>query len=129
VNPDLEHRPPRYGLAIVAGIGLIAAGVILGLRNAGFHVPISLSQFWPLLLVLLGVAKLSSRPLRVGGHVLVFLGIFFLAIQAQPLLALRYGPPAGLLWLGVIITLRALLPSTPRTDRPLESQDFPRAAP
>jgi len=37
-----------------------------------------------------------------------------LGLQFEPVKTLRYAPPLGLLWLGVIITLKALLPR-PRT--------------
>ena len=110
MNPNAEPRPARYGFALVAGMVLIAAGVVLALQNAGVYIPLSAGRLWPLLLVFLGLARLASRPLHKGGHFLVFLGLFFLGLQLEPVKTLRYAPPLGLLWLGVIITLRALRP-------------------
>ncbi|MBK8725340.1 MAG: hypothetical protein IPL96_04605 [Holophagaceae bacterium] len=115
MNANLPTRPFRFGFALVAGIGLIAAGLLLGLENIGIAVPDQVFRLWPLLLVCFGLARLTQRgPLQRGGHTLVFLGLFFLGLQFEPVKTLRYAPPLGLLWLGVIITLKALLPR-PRT--------------
>jgi hypothetical protein len=116
----LATRPqPRIGLPIAAGIALIAAGLLLGLEKAGIAVPDQMFRLWPLLLLLLGAARLHARGLfTTGGHVLLFLGACFLAVQFAPDLAERFAGPAALLWLGVIISLRALWPSSPKPVAP-----------
>lgn len=121
MNEHPPSRPARYGFALVAGIGLILAGSALALENAGLPVPSWFFRLWPLLLALLGLAKLARQPLHRGGHFLIFLGLFFLGLQFEPVKTLRYAAPLGLLWLGVLITLKALRPparSTPETAAP-----------
>lgn len=115
MNENRPPRPPRYGFALVAGIGLILAGSALALENAGVPVPYWVFRLWPLLLSLLGLARLAREPLHRGGHFLIFLGLFLLGLQFEPVKTLRYAAPLGLLWLGVLITLKALRPPARNT--------------
>lgn len=113
---SLETRSNvRFGFALALGLGLIALGTVFAFENAGLEVPVAVTRLWPLLLVLVGLGRLAQRGfLRLGGHVLVFLGLFLTGLMLRPGLTLSMAGPAGLLWLGVIITLRALRPAAPR---------------
>jgi hypothetical protein len=112
---NASSRPLRAGFTLAFGVLLILAGLVLALENAGIEVPDSVTRLWPLLLVLLGLARLAQRGfLRVGGHLLIFLGCFLIGLQFRPGATLSLAGPVGLLWLGVIITVRALRPAEPR---------------
>jgi hypothetical protein len=107
-----SHPGPRIGFALLLGLGLIAGGTILALENAGVEVPIAVTRLWPMLLVLVGVGNLLQRGLfRIGGHLLIYLGLFFQGLLVRPQPTLSLAGPVGLLWLGVIITLRSLRPA------------------
>ncbi len=108
-----ENRPAaRFGFALALGLVLIATGTVLALEKAGLAVPVEVTRLWPMLLVLVGLARLAQRGfLRIGGHLLVYLGLFFEGLLTRPETTLSVAAPAGLLWLGVIITLRALWPA------------------
>jgi hypothetical protein len=110
---------PRLGFPLIAGIALILGGLLLGLENAGLSVPDTVFRLWPLLLMLLGAARLHARGwLSTGGHFLLFLGMIFLGLQFAPETAPRFLGPVSLLWLGVIISLRALRPTSTATAQP-----------
>jgi len=110
---------PRLGFPLIAGIALILGGLLLGLENAGLSVPDAVFRLWPLLLMLLGAARLHARGwLNTGGHVLLFLGALFLGLQFAPDAIEGFVAPLGLLWLGVIISLRALRPTSPTPAQP-----------
>ncbi len=111
-----DARPgPRFGFPLLMGLGLIAGGTVLALENAGLDVPVPVTRLWPLLLVLVGLGNLLQRGVfRIGGHLLIYLGLFFQGLLLRPEPTLALAGPVGLLWLGVIITLRALRPAGPR---------------
>jgi len=57
------HSHNRHGGRIIAGSILLLAGLALLLRNAGLLPIGSLWQYWPVILIIIGVAKLlNSRP-------------------------------------------------------------------
>jgi len=106
--------PVRFGFALATGLVLIAVGTVLAFENAGIQVPAAVTRLWPLLFVLVGAGRLAQRGLlRVGGHLLIFLGLFLTGLMHRPETTLSLAGPVGLLWLGVIITLRALRPAGP----------------
>lgn len=111
-----EKRPaPRFGFALASGLVLIAVGTVLAFENAGIEVPMAVTRLWPVLFVLVGAGRLAQRGfLRIGGHLLIFLGLFLLGLMHRPETTLSLAGPVGLLWLGVIITLRALRPAARR---------------
>ncbi|MFN8009907.1 MAG: DUF5668 domain-containing protein [Holophagaceae bacterium] len=104
--------PARFGFGLASGLVLIAVGTVLAFENAGVEVPVTVTRLWPLLLVFVGAGRLAQRGLlRVGGHLLIYLGLFLLGLMHRPETTLCLAGPVGLLWLGVIITLRALRPA------------------
>jgi len=107
--------PVRLGFALASGLVLIAVGTVLAFENAGIEVPVTVTRLWPLLFVLVGAGRLAQRGfLLVGGHLLIFLGLFLFGLMHQAETTLSLAGPVGLLWLGVIITLRAVRPAARR---------------
>lgn len=79
----LHPRGTAFTPRLVLGIGIILAGILLTLNNLpGFdnysHI---LFKLWPLVLVFMGLAKIRQDASKIGGGVLVSLGLYFLAIM------------------------------------------------
>src|SRR6185437_6503032 len=106
--PD-PRRPRRRHFG--TGIFLILFGVLLALDQWG-HAPFhDFGRHWPLLLIAFGCGKLIDRGLlATGAHWLLVVGLYFkLQANGQHTLVHRIWP-LGLVWIGLIMTLRALRP-------------------
>lgn len=116
MNPA-PHRPSHpFTAALVAGLVCIALGIALLLDR--MHA-VSLDQtlrFWPLVLVLAGIQKLVSRGFlgSTGGHVLILVGLGLQAAFLEHWAWVDNGWPVAVIWVGLIITLRALRPAKPQ---------------
>ena len=103
-----ERRPRRH---LGTGIVLILVGLILAFDPWG-HSPFhDIGRHWPLILVALGIGKLVDRGLlSTGAHWLLLVGLYFeLHADARFAYLDRFWP-LGLVWIGLIMTLRALRP-------------------
>ncbi|HEU4950359.1 MAG TPA: DUF5668 domain-containing protein [Holophagaceae bacterium] len=117
-NPRPEDRPEdrrgwrrRRGPRLGSGLFLIALGLILALHHwedLPFH---RAEALWPLILIAFGLSRMVDRGfLHWGGHAAIVTGVAF------ELQAFGYETwvhrlwPLGLVWVGIILTLRALLP-------------------
>lgn len=115
MNPA-PHRPSRpFTAALVAGLACIALGIALLLDR--MHM-VSLDQslrFWPLVLVLMGIQKLVGRGFlgSAGGHVLILVGLGLQAAFLEHWTWVDNGWPIAVIWVGLVITLRALRPAKP----------------
>jgi len=70
----------RQASRFIGGILLLSLGALFALQNMGVVRAGSLGDYWPLLLVWMGLSRLvSARPGRsiVPGVVLLLLGVFF----------------------------------------------------
>lgn len=76
-----ESRGSVLQPRLVIGLVILALGGILALETLGivdFH--IRWHDYWPLILIVLGIANLLKRQgRRTGGYILLFLGCWFLA--------------------------------------------------
>ncbi|MCE1230191.1 MAG: DUF5668 domain-containing protein [Firmicutes bacterium] len=111
----MSHDKPTKGFTtkIVFGVLLVIFGGLLLLHNLRVVEVNQALRYWPLALVALGVARLISRGflLGKGGHVLILLGVFFqLLILGREDIIDRWWPMA-VVWMGLVITLRALWPT------------------
>lgn len=71
-----------------------------------------IGPWWPLLFAILGVGRLVDRGIfHTGGHLLIGLSLVLLAASFQHMDLVRHYWPAAVIWLGLIITGRALFPS------------------
>jgi hypothetical protein len=114
------HHESRFTPKVAFGITLILVGLVWTLHNLDLA-PWALVRFWPVLLVLLGLSSLWRRGIleSVGGHLLIFAGLVGFAGEfGHEDLFCRWWPLA-ILWLGILLTLRALLPRPGPTGRPV----------
>ena len=105
--PDLR-RPRRH---LGTGLFLILLGVLLALDQWGqvpFH---GLGHYWPLILIAFGLGRMVDRgPLHAGAHWILLVGLYFeLERNGHSEFVHRFWP-LGLVWIGLIMTLRALRP-------------------
>lgn len=93
------------------GIFLILLGALLALdqwHQVPFH---DTARHWPLLLIAFGAGRLVDRGLFAPGpHAAILTGVYFeLGVLGHHEWA-RHAWPLGLVWIGLIITLRSLRP-------------------
>ena len=113
-------RGNHLAARLVIGFGLIILGGILILRNLGSYPPVEALRFWPLILLILALARFARRGfLNFGGHLLLLAAIALqLKVLGHTELLARWWPVV-LIWLGVIKVSRSLRPRR----RPLSCQD------
>jgi len=68
---DVTPRPPRHRSPLLSGVLLMAAGIGLLMINLGYGIPPAVWDYWPLVLVGLGLVGLAapSRHLNRSGAV------------------------------------------------------------
>ncbi len=71
----------KVDIKVFFGIAIIAVGIVLFLDNMGFGLRVNIFDFWPLVLVAIGLSQLvqpqeARQPL--SGTIFLFLGLFFL---------------------------------------------------
>lgn len=95
--------------ALVLGLGLIALGVVHGLKALGYLDLEGVLFFWPTALVVLALVSFAKRGfLGFGGH-----GILLAAVALQAKVMghgelLHRAWPVALIWLGLVQVLRSL---------------------
>ena len=107
-TPGRLRRRHRH---LGTGVFLILLGLLLALdqwHQAPFH---DIGRHWPLILIALSVGKFVDRGLlSTGAHWMLLVGLFFeLQANGQHHWIYRFWP-LGLVWIGLIMTLRALRP-------------------
>ena len=124
-----SNRPPLLSVKLVVGLLVIALGIILLGQQLQWFEAWQVLAWWPVALAALGLARLvQDGPLSFRGH-------FLLAFSAAGFLQ-QFGPwgllerwwPIGLVWAGIVVTLRALFPR-PKADSPSTSPPQPPPAP
>ena len=94
---------------LIIGLALIAAGLLFTLDNFGLVDVGQLWRFWPLVLVAVGLAKLTSRSFMTGTILIALGGLFFLRTFGLVHFHLRYLFPL----IFVIIGLRMVFAHRP----------------
>ncbi|NCT82116.1 MAG: cell wall-active antibiotics response protein [Comamonadaceae bacterium] len=114
MRPAHFHRSHHAGSRIVFGLGVIGFGVLALLDNLNvFGLPL-LRTFWPLVFVLLGLARLA-RPCHVGSA-LFALGLMLLGglLTARNLGYVDFSPrnwwPVLIILVGLSVLARGLFP-------------------
>lgn len=76
----MDNTIGRSPAKLIAGIILVAIGILFGLDNLGLATVPDVTRLWPLILVAIGLAQIRGRFFTgsVAGHVLLGLGILFL---------------------------------------------------
>lgn len=108
-----ERNRRRFTTKLVFGSLLMVFGVVVLLHNLRIMDIDRTARFFPLALVVIGIERMVSKGFlkATGGHVLAMLGIGFLALTLEQELLLETWWPVGLVWIGVILTLRAVWPA------------------
>ena len=106
-NRDRHRRRPRFG----TGIFFILLGLVLALHQWD-RLPIhDLSRHWPLILIALGLGRMVDRGFfATGPHIAILVGLYFELEAFGRHDWIHHAWPLGLVWIGLIITLRALRP-------------------
>lgn len=108
-RPGGRDRKRRLG----TGIFFILLGVLLALdqwRQIPFH---DTARHWPLILIAFGAGRMVDRgPFATGPHAAILIGLYFeLGVLGHHAWASQAWP-LGLVWIGLVITLRSLRPRT-----------------
>lgn len=120
LTPFSKHRSsrPRFGL----GIFFILLGILLVFNQwhpLPFHEGI---RFWPLVLIAFGIGRMVDRGFFAWGpHAAILVGLYLELDALGNHEWIHRAWPLGLVWIGLIITLRSLRPrSAPSSECPYE---------
>lgn len=118
---DRHDRKTRFTTKLVIGVLFMAFGVAFLLHNLNLVDVDQSLRFWPLALVVLGLERIFTRGFlrATGGHVLILLGVWFQLWCLEKEFLLDKWWPLGIVWLGLLITLRALWPK----PKPAEAEE------
>lgn len=116
---NAHPRTPLFSTKLVFGLVVLLVGLILLADRLRLYDAWHLLTWWPLALTAFGLARLAQDgPLSLRGHVwLAFSAAGFIS-QFGPWGFLERWWPAFLVWGGVVVTLRALLPEAARKPAP-----------
>ena len=124
----MSRPTPLADLAprLVLGLVVIALGAILLLENLGLYSAWRLLDWWPAALVAFGLSRLvQGGPLSLRGHVWLALGAAGFVTQFGPWGLLERWWPLALVWVGLVVTLRALFPRIANPGPPSSEPDTP----
>ncbi len=75
------HQNSFFNTRTVISLAIIAAGIILLAENMGMEIPINVWEWWPLILIFIGIGQLI-RPTAyrqpMSGIILIFIGLVFM---------------------------------------------------
>jgi len=75
VRQRMRHRRNSYGGLVPGGI-ILAVGIIFLFDSLGYVRARHFLQFWPMILIFVGVSKLARRDSRIWGVLLLLFGLF-----------------------------------------------------
>ncbi len=110
---ERSDRRERLGRRLALGVIVIAAGVLFLLGNLGYPFHVDISRWWPVLIIVFGLAKLalgSCGRKRLWGLFWTFAGTWLLLDQLG-LVTLSFWRlwPVFLIVFGVSLVMRALV--------------------
>jgi hypothetical protein len=130
MNETTTTPAPRITGRLVAGGALILLGLLFTLDNLGYVDAGDVLDYWPLILIGIGVVKVRNpqhEGQRTLGYILIALGAVFL-LQLVIFRDIRVAWPFILLVVGGLLVWRALRregPGSERVESPVASQsDF-----
>lgn len=117
MNADTpELRPatrPKKGHGLFTGLLIITVGLALLADRMGYGSFPHFARQWPLLLIAMGAYKLWSRgPLSLGAQAILFTGVYFELRHLGYYLTSSFWWPSLVIWIGLMLTLRALRPAS-----------------
>ena len=114
--PDTRiRREGWFSRRLIVGLILMTLGVVFYLHNVNLLELDRVWRFWPLLMGVLALERFINRgPLAMEGHVLLIVatGLQLMFLERYSLLERWW--PLAVIWLGIVIVLRALFPDQRR---------------
>ncbi len=109
--PTRDTRRARRHLG--TGIFLILLGLMLAATQWGGSPFYDLGRHWPLILIAFGLGRMVDRGLlHPFAHATILVGLYFELDSLGHYDWIHRAWPLGLVWIGLILTLRALRPRT-----------------
>lgn len=110
----MNNRHIRINAHMILGLAILMAGVLFTLNNFDIVEPRILRSFWPLLIMLIGLAVIfqaGSYSGRIAGGIIVFIGLMLL-LRTLGLVRFYFHDvwPVILILIGAIIMLKAFDP-------------------
>ncbi|MDE3033627.1 MAG: hypothetical protein KGI56_08195 [Acidobacteriota bacterium] len=106
-----QHTRRRAGARLGAGIALIGIGVLLAFEQWHTGSLRHLSTHWPLLLLIPALIAMIERSwFHIGAHLTVLAAAGLELHQLGHDAILQAWWPLGIVWIGLVLTLRSLLP-------------------
>jgi hypothetical protein len=110
---DRKIRRDLFPRRIVIGLLLISLGVLFYLNNINYLSLERLWRFWPMILGVLALERFVNRgPLAMEGHILALMAALLQLTCLERYSIVEDWWPLAVVWLGIIIVLRALFPRT-----------------
>lgn len=124
--PEEGKAPSPFSPKLVLGVAIIVAGLVLTLDNLGLVEAHTLLKLWPLVLVVMGVAKIrqEGRGGGTGGWFLVMAGAFLLLFTLGRGHLGEALAPMLVVGLGILIVTKALKQSRGIPPELARSEDF-----
>ena len=126
ITPEDAKAPSPFSPKLVLGVAIIVGGLVLTLDNLGLIEAHTIFKLWPLVLVVMGIAKLRQEGSNagMGGWFLILGGCFLLlASFARGHLADALGPML-IVGVGILIVTRALKQNRGVPPELARSDDF-----
>lgn len=110
VQAHPSHRGTVFTPRLVIGISIILIGIITSLNNlSGFgHYSHFVWRLWPLIFVFIGVAKIRQDSSKMGGGVMVAVGLYLLALTVGGRDVGEAFGPILVIALGIWVVVQAL---------------------
>ena len=124
--PDETKGPSPFSPKLVLGVAIIVAGLVLTLDNLGLIEAHVIFKLWPLVLVVMGIAKIRQEGSGggMGGWFLVLGGSFLLLFSfARGHLAEALAPML-VVAVGILIVIKALKQNRGIPPELARSEDF-----
>jgi len=116
-----EKMVAPVGLRLFFGLGVMAIGLLLTLDNFGLLETRRFLRFWPILLIVAGLGKLTHRlkaKARPTGYLMIVLGIVLLLVNLG-VIEFRLALAVFLLAVGAAIVWRAARSAAPISAAPV----------
>lgn len=108
---NAQRRPPLFSTKLVFGLVVLLAGLVLLLDSLHWYDAWNLLAWWPVALAAFGLARLlQDGPLSVRGHIWMGFAVAGFISQFGPWGLLERWWPLFVVWGGLLVTLRAILP-------------------
>jgi len=100
----MSRRGREVEGGMIGGVVVAIVGIVFLMNNTGVLSAAHIFRFWPLILVVAGIAALSNLQGRVKGAVLIILGILF-QLDALGILQFRWSSlwPLALIGAGMVL--------------------------